>query len=88
MAVEFSRQLIARERASVDDLVATGRRYADWFLRGGTTTVEAKSGYGLSLEDEIKILRAIKRLDRGNAATLRADVPWRAQCSSGVSSTT
>jgi imidazolonepropionase len=49
--------------ASVDELVATGRRYAEWFLRGGTTTVEAKSGYGLSLEDELKILRAIKRLD-------------------------
>jgi len=48
--------------ASVDELVATGRRYAEWFLRGGTTTIEAKSGYGLSLEDEIKILRAIKRL--------------------------
>jgi imidazolonepropionase len=50
--------------ASVDELVATGRRYAQWFLRGGTTTVEAKSGYGLSLEDEVKILRAIKRLDQ------------------------
>jgi imidazolonepropionase len=49
--------------ASVDELVATGRRYAQWFLRGGTTTIEAKSGYGLSLEDEVKILRAIKRLD-------------------------
>ena len=49
--------------ASVDDLVATGKRYASWFLRGGTTTVEAKSGYGLSLEDEIKMLRAIRRLD-------------------------
>ena len=50
--------------ASVDELVATGRRYAEWFLRGGTTTVEAKSGYGLTLEDELKILRAIKRLDQ------------------------
>ena len=49
--------------ASLDDLVSAGRRYASWFLRGGTTTVEAKSGYGLSLEDEIKILRAIKKLD-------------------------
>ena len=49
--------------ATVDELVASGRRYAEWFLRGGTTTVEAKSGYGLSLEDELKILRAIKRLD-------------------------
>jgi len=49
--------------ASVDELVAAGRRHAGWFLRGGTTTVEAKSGYGLSLEDELKMLRAIKRLD-------------------------
>lgn len=49
--------------ASVDELVARGRRYAEWFLRGGTTTVEAKSGYGLSLEDELKMLRAIKRLN-------------------------
>src|SRR6476646_4200735 len=49
--------------ASLDDLVATGKRYAAWFLRGGTTTIEAKSGYGLSLEDEIKMLRAIRRLD-------------------------
>src|SRR5215211_2275058 len=37
--------------------------YADWFLRAGTTTIEAKSGYGLSLEDELKILRIIRRLD-------------------------
>src|SRR5215212_9826732 len=37
-------------------------RYSDWFLRSGTTTIEAKSGYGLSLEDELKILRIIKRL--------------------------
>ena len=49
--------------ASIDDLVAAGRRYADWFLRCGTTTIEAKSGYGLSLEDEVKMLRAIRRLD-------------------------
>jgi imidazolonepropionase len=48
-------------------LVHAGKRYADWFLRTGTTTVEAKSGYGLTLEDEIKILRAIKQLDRETA---------------------
>jgi len=46
--------------ASLDDLIASGGRFAQWFLRGGTTTVEAKSGYGLSLEDEMKMLRAIK----------------------------
>jgi imidazolonepropionase len=32
------------------------------FLRHGTTTLEAKSGYGLSLESEIKMLEAIQKL--------------------------
>jgi imidazolonepropionase len=50
--------------ATLDDLVAAGKRYAAWFLQGGTTTIEAKSGYGLSREDELKLLRAIKRLDQ------------------------
>lgn len=53
--------------ASVDELVTNCRRYTQWFLRGGTTTVEAKSGYGLSLEDELKLLRAIKRLNNETA---------------------
>jgi len=44
-------------------------RYSEWFLRSGTTTIEAKSGYGLSLEDELKILRIIKRL--GDETCLR-----------------
>ena len=33
----------------------------NWMLREGTTTVEVKSGYGLSTEAELKMLRAIKR---------------------------
>jgi imidazolonepropionase len=53
----------ATRQATLDELVVAGKRYADWFLRTGTTTVEAKSGYGLTLEDEVKILQAIKRLD-------------------------
>ncbi len=53
----------ATREASLDQLVKAGRRYAEWFLRCGTTTIEAKSGYGLSLEDELKLLRAIKQLD-------------------------
>ncbi|HXM35989.1 MAG TPA: imidazolonepropionase [Pyrinomonadaceae bacterium] len=53
----------ATRAAAIDDLVHSGKRYARWFLRGGTTTVEAKSGYGLSVEDELKILWAIKQLD-------------------------
>lgn len=48
--------------ASLDELVNAGRRYADWFLRCGTTTIEAKSGYGLTEDDELKMLRAIRHL--------------------------
>lgn len=51
-------------RATYDEMLAyEASRYTDWFLNSGTTTIEAKSGYGLSLEDELKILRAIKFLD-------------------------
>lgn len=53
----------ATRDATLDELVAAGRRYANWFLRTGTTTVEAKSGYGLTVEDELKLLRAIRKLD-------------------------
>lgn len=49
--------------ASEDELVAAGKQYANWFLRSGTTTVEAKSGYGLTVEDELKMLRAMRRLN-------------------------
>jgi imidazolonepropionase len=62
----------ATRNASLNDLVKAGKRYADWFLRCGTTTVEAKSGYGLTLEDELKILRAIRQL---NEETLLNYVP-------------
>ena len=53
----------ATRTASLSDLVKAGKRYAQWFLRCGTTTIEAKSGYGLTTEDELKILRVIKQLN-------------------------
>ncbi len=49
--------------ASEPDLVEQGKKHANWFLKCGTTTVEAKSGYGLTVEDELKILRVIRRLN-------------------------
>lgn len=52
----------ATREASEEELVALGRRRLDRMLAHGTTTVEAKSGYGLRVEDELKILRAIHRL--------------------------
>ena len=49
--------------ASEDELLATARRHRDWMLRGGTTTLEAKSGYGLDRETELKMLRVLRRLN-------------------------
>ncbi|HXO20183.1 MAG TPA: imidazolonepropionase, partial [Thermoanaerobaculia bacterium] len=51
----------ATRRASEDALVANVRRRMDQMLAWGTTTAEAKSGYGLSRADELKQLRAIRR---------------------------
>lgn len=48
--------------ASEVDLLAQAKQHANWFLRCGTTTVEAKSGYGLTVEDELKILRVVRQL--------------------------
>lgn len=48
--------------ASETELFDQARKHTNWFLRCATTTVEAKSGYGLTLDDELKILRVIRRL--------------------------
>ena len=49
--------------ASEDQLFVESLERINYFLSHGTTTIEAKSGYGLSFEDEIKSLRVIKRLN-------------------------
>ncbi|HEY9722227.1 MAG TPA: imidazolonepropionase [Oscillatoriaceae cyanobacterium] len=48
--------------ASVDQLAAQGRAALERMLANGTTTLEAKSGYGLDLDTELKQLEAIARL--------------------------
>jgi imidazolonepropionase len=54
--------------ASEDELLAAARRHRHWMLRFGTTTIEAKSGYGLDRDTELKMLRVIARLnDEGPA---------------------
>lgn len=59
------RSTVSKTRAATEDqLLAQAKRHAEWFVRCGTTTVEAKSGYGLSVEDEIKILRVVRRLNK------------------------
>src|SRR5438270_6933013 len=49
--------------ASEEELLAAALGRERWFLRTGTTTVEAKSGYGLTVEDELKMLRVVRRLN-------------------------
>ena len=52
----------ATRSASEDDLVRAAARRLDEMLANGTTTCEAKSGYGLTTESELKLLRVIARL--------------------------
>ena len=51
-------------RASREELWASGKRNLDTMLSLGTTTVEAKTGYGLSTQDEIKMLEVLAELGR------------------------
>ncbi len=52
---------------SEDDLFALALPRLNRLAAHGTTTVELKSGYGLTLEDELKSLRVIQRLQRALA---------------------
>jgi imidazolonepropionase len=49
----------ATRAAGEEGLREAVRRHSGWMLRAGTTTYEAKSGYGLDLETELASLRAI-----------------------------
>jgi imidazolonepropionase len=49
----------ATRAAGEDALAAAVRRHRDWMLGAGTTTFEAKSGYGLDRDTELAQLRAI-----------------------------
>jgi imidazolonepropionase len=50
-------------QASEDELFEQALPRVRWMLEHGTTTIEAKSGYGLTIDDELKILRVIQRLN-------------------------
>ncbi len=57
------RSTVRKTRAATEDeLFCAASRYTQWFLKGGTTTIEAKSGYGLTVDDEMKLLRVIHRM--------------------------
>jgi len=54
----------ATREATADQLLAHGRRWLDEMLGHGVTTVEVKSGYGLDLETEIRILDVAYQLGK------------------------
>jgi imidazolonepropionase len=56
----------ATRHSSFDELFSLGKRRLDRMFSKGVTTVEAKSGYGLSLHDEMKILKVMKALQEGH----------------------
>jgi len=56
--------------ATEDELLAAARRHRDWMLRSGTTTIEAKSGYGLDRATELKTLRVLRRLNEEGPARI------------------
>lgn len=62
---------VALTRAASEEVLLTeARRHRDWMLRAGTTTVEAKSGYGLERATELKMLRVMKRLNEEGPARI------------------
>ena len=56
----------ATRNSSFEELLSLGKKRLDRMLSKGVTTVEAKSGYGLSLRDEIKILNVMKALQESH----------------------
>jgi len=56
----------ATRKASFDELFLLGKKRLDRMLSKGVTTLEAKSGYGLSLQDELKILKVMKTLQENH----------------------
>ncbi|WP_010493182.1 imidazolonepropionase [Paenibacillus elgii] len=60
----------ATRSATEDELYAKAKRSLDTLLLQGVTTCEAKSGYGLTLEDELKQLQVTKRLNEAHPVEL------------------
>ena len=60
----------ATRAASEEHLLGATLARLDRFLTSGTTTIEAKSGYGLDLETEVRMLEVIRRADREHPVDL------------------
>lgn len=58
--------------ASEEELYEAAERRAWRMIRTGAATIEVKSGYGLTTEDELKMLRVVRRLQENLPATVKA----------------
>jgi imidazolonepropionase len=62
---------VALTRAATgDELLTEARRHRDWMLRSGTTTMEAKSGYGLDQPTELRMLQVLAQLESEGPACI------------------
>lgn len=61
----------ATRAASEEALFASADRRLAELIREGVTTVEIKSGYGLDIESEAKVLRVARRIGRERPVTVR-----------------
>lgn len=55
---------------SIEELSESALLRANRLIENGVTTIEVKSGYGLSVEDELKMLEAIQKLKNSTRATI------------------
>jgi imidazolonepropionase len=63
---------VAKTRAASEgELFEESKQHAEWMIRCGTTTAEVKSGYGLDLETELKMLRVAKDLQSTGLSVVR-----------------
>jgi imidazolonepropionase len=62
--------VMATRAAGFEELLSTTADRLDTFLTHGTTTIEAKSGYGLDLATEVRMLEVILAADRAHPVEL------------------
>ena len=62
----------ATRSAPEDELLAKALPRVNQLIASGATTIEVKSGYGLTVEDELKMLRAARRIGGQRPVTVRA----------------
>ena len=72
--------------ASLEELMAAARPRIQGMLQHGTTTAEAKTGYGLTPSSELTQLQAILKLDDESHTGIGADLPGSACHSQGICS--